>query len=139
MRMLYKDKSVYIFNVIEIMQDRTIFDLQEDCVFFIAVNNINGSKITNYIYDILKTKCSYIMTYGKAAEELHDIIDDIIVQQSLANPDNQLGIVTDYRNDEELSDSLDFFINYTYFKEDKHSYVIIADEDHLASIYEKLV
>jgi len=133
--MLYKGNPVYIFDILEFTRDKIAF--KEDAVFLIAVNDIDNTKILDCIRDILETKCNYIMTYGNTAEELHDAIDEIIIEQSLANP-HLIDIVTVYFNEKILFDTLDFFMNYTYLKEDKHNYVIIADENHYNSIKEWL-
>lgn len=75
------------------------------------------------IISLLDAGCKYFVCFGPFSEELHDFIDDMII-----DGEYDLGIITTY-HDDELEEVIDFFVNTTApCNKDKEVLLAIIDK-----------
>ena len=79
---------------------------------FLALDatGLHHTVISKIVRQLLHIGAVYFCCYGPDCERVHDIIDEEIVQASLAKDNEWSGIMTTWHNDEPLIDALCFFV-----------------------------
>jgi hypothetical protein len=87
--------------------------------------------------DCIALDCRHFVSWGPAAEEVEELIDDVIE----SGPEEQISIVTTSHDEEPIEDLLAFFVQATFFGTGKYRYLAILDPGYPGSkpLAEKLI
>lgn len=102
-------------------------------VCLIAASSIKDRKnLSELVKEINNIGCVFYVCWGTAADEIHDLIDEIIETGDEA----WLSIATTTHKDESLEDVGQFFLNATYLDPGKFRCLAILDEiDYINSSF----
>ncbi len=79
-----------------------------------SIDSISSDLLNNLILFLLDKGCSYFVCVGTYAEQLHDFVDDLVLEQEgLLKNKPYSHVMTTYHDDESLDDVINFFINAT--------------------------
>lgn len=120
-----KKQEIALYNYQEFISDRKKIS---NFSTLIAMDKFLP-KTEEILKKVINLKTNYIVTYGKVANEIHDYLDDIIVEESSTNS-LFLNIVTDSHKNDTIEEVLEFFLNYVYFNDDIHHFIIICEENY---------
>ena len=99
------------------------------------VTHVPTETISAFAGGALKRGMVYLCAWGPDCERFHDIVDEVIVEDELGERlfvGTRMGdtVMTTWHEDEDLEESLDFFINLAHptegFHSDSDSWVIVC-------------
>jgi hypothetical protein len=71
-----------------------------------------AEQLRSVAMSLLEAGCRYFVCFGERSEEVHDRIDDCVVEKSvLLGQGDYEGIITTYHADESVADVAEFFVN----------------------------
>jgi len=71
--------------------------------------------------DLIGKGCKYFVCFGQASENLHDSIDDVIINHDVS------GVTTTFHNDESKGETFDFFKKVA-MNEMNHGLIIVKNQ-----------
>ena len=82
---------------------------------------------------LLEAGCRWIVCFGERSEDVHDRIDDYIVEQSVsAGRTNYEDVVTTFHTDESVDDVAEFFVTCV-LQEMRGALILVQDEEKWAA------
>ena len=87
--------------------------------------------LCNNCRGLLDAGCTWFVCFGERAEEVHDRIDDVIVERACAGQEYE-GVCTTYHSDESRQDVAEFFTD-AVLKKLSGALVIVQDKASWAS------
>ena len=89
---------------------------------------VDGERAREVALSLLDAGGRYFVCYGKRSEEVHDLLDDCIVEKTLLGEKADYeGVITTYHTDESVEDVAEFFLSCA-LPEMRGALVIAKDE-----------
>jgi hypothetical protein len=91
--------------------------------------NIEISAFDQLVKKLLSNNCRAIACVGRDSEELHDRIDWVIqLEMESLGMDIDALILTTWHDNEDITDVVEFFLNYLDLESGENNYWVLADE-----------
>lgn len=118
-------RTLFVYNILDLCTENCPKNIAS-CLIQ-SSNDVDNECIRHIVLSAIEAGVVFFMTWGYQAENLHDLIDDVIESAST----DLSHIVTTHHEDEIFEDVAWFFINSTYFGHADCRYLAIFQNDEL--------